>query len=116
MTNCKAGEVVLLPFPFTDLTTTKQRPAVIISADEFNARQRDIIVLAITSQIPTMTNPEDLLLDLEEQRAAGLPKPSVVKCGKLLTIDQRLIRKVLGRLPHTTLQRLTQRLLTVLHH
>jgi mRNA interferase MazF len=49
MTPCRQGDVVLLPFPFTDLTTTKQRPAVVISSEAFNARQRDVVVLAITS-------------------------------------------------------------------
>jgi len=114
MTPCKAGDVVLLPFPFTDLSTVKQRPAVVISADAFNARQRDVVVLAVTSQLPAVLNPEDYPLDREDLRAGGLPKPSIVKCGKLLTIDQRLIRKVLGRLPHAALQQMKQRVLTIL--
>jgi mRNA-degrading endonuclease toxin of MazEF toxin-antitoxin module len=53
-------------------------------------------------------------LSPDDLRAAGLPKPSIVKCGKLLTIDQRLIRKGLGRLPDRTLQAIKQHLLTVL--
>jgi mRNA interferase MazF len=114
MTPCKRGDVVLLPFPFTDLSATKQRPAVVISSEEFNARQRDIIVLAITSQIPSTPGPDDYPLSRGDQEAAGLPKPSLVKCGKLLTIDQRLIRKAMGRLPPETLTRLTQRLLGLL--
>ena len=59
MTPCKPGDVALLPFPFTDLTTTKQRPAVVISSEAFNARGYDIVVLAITSQIPPTLRPED---------------------------------------------------------
>jgi len=114
MTPCKAGDVVLLPFPFTDLTTTKQRPAVVLSTETFNARQQDVLVLAVTSQIPPTLAPEEYRLSLEEQQAAGLPKPSIVKCGKLLTIDQRLIRKGLGRLPMMTLQQLKQRLWAIL--
>jgi len=114
MTPCKQGDVVLLPFPFTDLTTTKQRPAVVISTEAFNARQQDVIVLAITSQIPRTLNPDEYALSPEDLHAAGLPKPSTVKCGKLLTIDQRLIRKMLGRLPATTIQQLRQRVLVIL--
>ena len=79
MTPCKSGDVVLLPFPFTDLTTTKQRPAVVISTDAFNARQRDMIVLAITSQVPATLSPDDFRLSTEDQQAARLPKPSIVK-------------------------------------
>lgn len=114
MTPCKPGDVVLLPFPFTDLTTAKQRPAVVISGEAFNTRQRDVIVLAITSQIPDALNPEDYRLTPEARRAAGLPKPSIVKCGKLLTVDQRLIRKVLGRLPPEALADVKRHLLGLL--
>jgi len=103
-----------LPFPFTDLTTVKQRPARVISSETFNARQGDVIVLAITSQLPPTVGPEEYRLSSEDQRAAGLPKPSVVKCSTLLTIDQRLIRKVLGRLPPQTLDHVKQHLLTLL--
>ena len=88
----------MLPFPFTDLTTAKQRPAVVISSDAFHS----------------LPNPEDYRLTEEDQRFAGLPKPSMAKCGKLLTIDQRLIRKTLGHLPPHTLHHLTQRLQSLL--
>ena len=106
--------MVLLPFPFTDLTTTKQRPAVVVSNESFNTRQRDVVVLAMTSQIPAVLNPEDYRLSPDDLRAAGLPKPSIVKCGKLLTIDRRLIRKTLGRLSPPTLESLRQRLVAFL--
>lgn len=114
MTPCRPGDVVLLPFPFTDLSTTKQRPALVISSEAFNNRQRDVLVVAITSQIPVTLNPEEHCLSSEDQRVAGLPKPSIVKCGKLLTIDQRLIRKTLGRLSPETLREVRERLLAVL--
>lgn len=72
-------------------------------------------MLAITSQVPAVLNPEDFRLSPDDRRAAGLPKPSIVKCGKLLTIDQRLIRKTLGRLPPPTLASLRQRLSFLIH-
>ena len=59
MTPCKLGDVVLLPFPFTDLTTTKQRPAVVISGKTFNTTHPDVIVAAITSQMPSALSPDD---------------------------------------------------------
>lgn len=114
MTPSKPGDVVFLPFPFTDLTTVTQRPAVVVSSEAFNAGQQDVMVLAITSQIPSMLGPEDYRLSHEDLRLAGLPKPSIVKCGKLLTIDQRLIRKVLGRLLPQTLAQLRQHLFAIL--
>lgn len=73
-TQYKCGDIVLLPFPFTDLTTTKQRPAIIISSDWFNQNRQDLIVVAITSQIPIKLNEEDLLLSESDQLSAGLPQ------------------------------------------
>ena len=50
MTHYNRGDVVLVPFPFSDQTTTKKRPAVIISSNTYNDTSRDIVIMAITSQ------------------------------------------------------------------
>ena len=50
MTAYKRGDVVLVPFPFSDQTTTKKRPAVVISSDAYNNISSDIVIMAITSQ------------------------------------------------------------------
>ena len=47
----KRGDIVLVPFPFTDLTSSKKRPALVISPDSFNSQQQDLVVVAITSQL-----------------------------------------------------------------
>lgn len=45
------GDVLLVPFPFTDQTTTKQRPAVVVSSDAYHRERPDLIILAVTSQV-----------------------------------------------------------------
>ena len=45
------GDVVLVPFPFTDQTVSKKRPAVVVSADAYQQHRPDVIVMAVTSQI-----------------------------------------------------------------
>ena len=50
MTAYKRGDIVLVPFPFSDQTTTKKRPAVVISSSRYNAVSQDIIIMAVTSQ------------------------------------------------------------------
>lgn len=45
------GDVVLVPFPFTDQTGTKKRPAVIVSSSGYNTSRRDLMIMAITSQV-----------------------------------------------------------------
>jgi len=110
MTVFKRGEVVLIAFPFTDLSTTKMRPALIVSSNEFNSRNLDVILAAITSQIPKKIPTTDHLLALDDQKQAGLPKTSLVKLGKVVTLDQRLVRKKLGSLSDPTLSLLTLKL------
>jgi mRNA interferase MazF len=102
-TSYKQGDVVLVPFPFTDLTATKQRPALVISTDAMNVRGRDAVLLAITSQIPAALQPDECLIPAADQRMCGLPKPSLIKLAKVITLHQSLYLKRLGALPPATL-------------
>lgn len=102
MTLFNSGDVVLIGFPFTDLSGLKQRPALIISSSWYNEKRQDVILSAITSQIPTKIAKDEHLFSPNEQKLAGLPKKSIVKVGKIITLDQRLIRKKLGHLTDKT--------------
>ena len=97
---------MLIPFPFTDLSTSKKRPCVVISSEDFNESHADVIVAAITSRVPDQPGSDHYVFDESEQEAADLPKRSMVKLGKIVTIDTRLIRKRLGQLPDDTLYEL----------
>jgi mRNA interferase MazF len=99
----KRGDVVLVPFPFTDLTTRKQRPGLVISSDAFNAANDDVVLLAITSQIPSTLGTDEFLIPQSDLAACGLPKPSLVRLMKVFTLHQRLVIKHRGTLPTETL-------------
>jgi mRNA-degrading endonuclease toxin of MazEF toxin-antitoxin module len=45
------GDVIVVPFPFTDQTTTKKRPAVVISSEAYQRERPDVILMAVTSQV-----------------------------------------------------------------
>lgn len=109
------GDIILVPLPFTDLTTLKQRPALIISSTKFNSIYRDVIVVAVTSHIEpsALVNTEHRLNKLENE-AAGLPKPSIIKLAKIVTLDQSLIRKKLGTLPYGTMEHITAKIFHLL--
>ena len=92
--NYKRGDVVLVRFPFTDLTTTKRRPALVISTDLYNQSQVNLIIAAITSQTHRLGIGDCLI---QNWRAAGLVKPSQVK-AIIATIEQSLVLKKLGTL------------------
>lgn len=94
-TTCKFGDVVLVGFPFTNLQTTKKRPAVVISDASYQQGRPDIILMAITSQVrQPMAFGEYLLKDWQ---ASGLLKPSVLK-PLIATLEQTQIVKVMGEL------------------
>jgi mRNA interferase MazF len=95
------GDVLLVPFPFTDQQGVKQRPAVVVSSSAYNARRPDVVIMAITSVV---RNANTALAfgeaSLTDWQAAGLLKPSVLK-PVFTTIEQRLIIKQLGTLSTT---------------
>ncbi len=51
---------------------------------------------------------------MDEQKKGGLPKPSVVKAAKVVTLSQALIRKKLGRLPVETVELIVRKLVSVI--
>jgi len=104
------GDVVLVPFPFTDLSATKQRPAIVLSPKQLYTQRSDLVVAAITSQIPDALSDDEVLLSDAELRTGGLPKRSIVKLGKIFAIHKGLIRKKLGRIPQSTLDEVMKKL------
>ena len=61
-TSFSQGDVVLVPFPFTDLSAIKQRPALVLSPERINKVRTDLVVAAITSQIPDVIGEDEILL------------------------------------------------------
>jgi mRNA interferase MazF len=92
----KTGEVALVRFPFTDLTTAKKRPALVLAHTARSSRYRLATVAMITSQIEALKLQGDVLLT--DWQAAGLLHPSLLRLAKIATIDVELIDKVVGKL------------------
>jgi mRNA interferase MazF len=109
-TTYKRGEVVLVPFPFTDLASIKQRPALVVSSDLLNHARPDVLVVAITSQVPVALAADEISVPVGELSVWGLPKPSILKLTKLFSIHQGLIHKRLGVTPGPTLEIILRRL------
>jgi mRNA interferase MazF len=111
MTDYDFGDVVLVPFPFTDQTTTKKRPAVVVSSSVYNRERPDIVLVAVTSQ----TRPSAFFGEVvvTEWKGAGLLRPSVIK-PIFATIEKGLLLKKLGRLgkeDHKVLRETLEKLL-----
>jgi mRNA interferase MazF len=96
--NCSRNEVVLLPIPFTDLTSRKVRPAVVVGRNGI-----DLFVVPISSVLANTDFP------LAEWRASGLNVPSGVK-AQLATVEERLVVKIVGPLSAADQQTLNGKL------
>jgi len=95
MTIYKKGDIVLVPFPFSDQTAAKKRPAVIISSSQYNTTSQDIIIMAVTSRIDRLLGIGECMI--QNWKEAGLLKPSTIKPA-LSTIEQKLALRKLGTL------------------
>ena len=89
------GDVALVPFPFTDQSGTKKRPAVVVSSHGYNSSRRDIVIMAITSQVRSPLGFGEAMV--ADWQAAGLVKASVLK-PVFATIEQGLVVRVIGKL------------------
>ena len=92
-TSYSFGDIVLVPFPFTDQSASKKRPAVVISSELYHLERRDVVLMAVTSQMRSDSSSE---AEISEWQAAGLLKPSVFK-PVLTTVEPSLIIRKLGR-------------------
>ena len=90
----KKWDIVLVSFPFTDFTSDKRRPAVVVSPDNFNV-EKDVTIAFVTSQIKSHPRVGDH--HLKYWKEAGLPKASMVRM-KFATIDKSIIVKRIGAL------------------
>lgn len=86
------GEIVLIPFPYTDLSTTKRRPVLVLRpADGFG----DFLAVAVTSHAGHVDALALAQMDLQE---GLLPKPSYVRATKLYTLNERVVARRFGTL------------------
>jgi mRNA interferase MazF len=95
--NPNPREIWLVQFPFSDLTATKVRPALVLAT-----YRQDAIILGIFSKIPTGTLPEKwvLIADIHPRFSqTGLKKSSIIRADKIATVHQSICQMRLGTLP-----------------
>ena len=100
------GTIVLTPFPFSDLSTVKRRPAVIVSSSEKPGD--DVVVAFISSRVTKPIRQTDYVLDIDHPDFGdtGLKRRSVFKMDKLVTVEKEILIGEIGRVSHSTLQEL----------
>jgi mRNA interferase MazF len=101
------GKFVLVPFPFTDLTSAKLRPALVIYVG-----RADVIVAFVSSKMPEKPARHEIVIEQShpEYRLTGLKAPSVIKLDKVTTILKTLIVGEIGELGPTLKREVNRRI------
>jgi mRNA interferase MazF len=108
------GDIVLVPFPFTDFSQTKLRPALVLHTD---SAKNEITLCFITSQNVNDIDSNEFLLDdtSPDFAGTGLKLSSKVRVSRMITVSQQLIQRRLGKLSTEQIQQLSTILLKVLN-
>ncbi len=106
----KRGTIILAKFPFTDLSGSKRRPAIVLSPS--SSKDGDFIVAFISSKTDNLSSKYDLLLNISDSGFAqtGLKQNSIIRMDKLATLHTSVISGELGSLPKTRIGELNTKL------
>jgi mRNA interferase MazF len=100
------GDIVLIPVPFTDLSSQKRRPVIVVSNDAYNRQSADVVVVAMTSN-PVKT-PFSFQVTTSDLVAGSLNRPGTVRVDKIYTLAQSIIVKKFGKMSPRIVQRIRQ--------
>ena len=90
------GDLLLVPFPFSDQSGRKVRPVMVLSNNEFNERSEDVIVVGITSNLSK--DEYTTKLDNKDLEEGKLITSCIIKIENILRLDRRLIIKKIGKI------------------
>ena len=105
------GDILLIPIPFTDLSSQKRRPVIVISNNSYNRKTTDIIVVAMTSN-PTEAEYSFPITSADLEKGF-LNHPGKVRVDKIYTLSQAIVVKTFGRVNKSTLEKIRHSLKTL---
>ena len=100
------GDIVLVPVPFTDLTSQRRRPVVVVSNDAYQAATQDFVCVAMTSNLKD--EPYSFEISTADLAEGNLNRPGRVRADKIYTLAQAIIVTRFGRVNAATLNRIRQ--------
>lgn len=98
----KQRDIILISFPFSDLTGAKVRPALVISNNEYNQNNLDALVLAITSNLSA--HPYKILIENLDLERGNLPVKSAIRVDKPFSVLQGKVLKIQAKIKIERLQ------------
>ncbi len=99
----KKGDLVIVPFPFTDLSSLKRRPACVLSSTG-----QDVVLAFITTKLFYESQVSIRLLPAEKN---GLKKESLIRIDKLATLDQKMVIGKLGEIEFEKIRELNLKMI-----
>lgn len=92
----KQREIILINFPFSDLTGAKVRPALVISNNPYNRTNLDTVVLAITSNLSP--HAYKVLIEMQDLGSGSLPLKSAIRVDKPFSVLQTKVLKIQAKI------------------
>ena len=105
-------DIVLLKFPFSDLKSSKIRPAIVLSNDDYNSRFEDFVAVPLTTNL--QLREYTILITSDELETGRLIAESKVKVDKIFSVSKKLVRIKVGRLKQETYAKIKSMLLDLI--
>jgi mRNA interferase MazF len=100
------GDIVLIPVPFTDLSSQKRRPVIVLSNAAYHRASADVVVVAMTSN-PALV-PFSFRVTSADLTEGSLNRPETVRSDKIYTLSKSIIVKKFGRVSPAVVERIRQ--------
>ena len=99
-------DLLLVPVPFSDLTSRKVRPVVVLSNDAYSRAGPDLLIAGVTSNLSERPYTTDL--DTPQLEEGTMRRRSMVRADKIFSIDQHIVLARFGRVDEQTFERIRQ--------
>lgn len=102
------GDILLVPIPFTDLSSQKRRPVIVISNNSYNRKTTDLVVVAMTSN--PVESDYSFTITSDNLENGTLNHPGKVRVDKIYTISTSIVVKTFGRVNEDVLEKIRKEL------
>jgi mRNA interferase MazF len=106
------GDILIVPFPFSDLTGIRQRPVLILSKSKYSQEREDIVTCGITSNIKD--SKYSVLVDNSNLIEGNIPVKSRIKVDKLFTLEKGIVIKKLGKVNREIFEKVKRELFNLI--
>jgi mRNA interferase MazF len=110
--NVEQKDIVLLPFPFSNMINEKVRPAIIISNNNYNNKSEDILAVAVTSVIKD--EPYSIIIEQKDLKDGKLITKSRIRVDKIFSVEKRIVLKRIGSINEKTFEKIKKEIMKLI--